>query len=170
MILYRISGAMSEINYITPQGFEKLMNEQDLLLTKERPELCKVIAWAASLGDRSENADYIYSKKRLREIDKRLRFLKKRIEIAQVVDPKKVKSEKIQFGATIVISDEDGATKKISIVGVDEIETSKGKISWKSPLGMSLLGKTLGDEVSVNAPGGERIYTVEEIHYTEIKS
>lgn len=157
-----------EKNYITKKGLKKLQDELDQLLRVERPELTKVIAWAASNGDRSENADYIYGKKRLREIDKRVRFLTGRIDAAVVVEPDKIVAEKIQFGATVVLSDEDGNEKKISIVGVDEINTVKGHLSWKSPLGGSLIGKAEGDSVSVRTPKGEIEFEVIEITYRDI--
>lgn len=146
-------------NYITPEGFKILTDELQHLLRVERPEVTKLVQWAASNGDRSENADYLYGKKRLREIDRRVRFLTQRLEAAVVVDPKSIKSQKVQFGATVQVSDEDGNTKTYSIVGVDEVDTSKGHLSWQSPIGKSLLGKEEGDEVLIRVPTGE--YTVE---------
>jgi transcription elongation factor GreB len=148
-------------NYITPDGFKLLSDELNNLLRVERPEVTKLVQWAASNGDRSENADYLYGKKRLREIDRRVRFLTQRLEAAVVVDPKSIKSQKVQFGATVQVSDEDGKTKTYSIVGVDEVDTSKGHLSWQSPIGRSLLGKEEGDEVLIKVPTGE--YTVEII-------
>lgn len=146
-------------NYITPEGFKILTDELQHLLRVERPEVTKLVQWAASNGDRSENADYLYGKKRLREIDRRVRFLTQRLEAVVVVDPKSIKSQKVQFGATVQVSDEDGNTKTYSIVGVDEVDTSKGHLSWQSPIGKSLLGKEEGDEVLIRVPTGE--YTVE---------
>lgn len=146
-------------NYITPEGFKILTDELQHLLRVERPEVTKLVQWAASNGDRSENADYLYGKKRLREIDRRVRFLTQRLEAAVVVDPKSIKSQKVQFGATVQVSDEEGNTKTYSIVGVDEVDTSKGHLSWQSPIGKSLLGKEEGDEVLIRVPTGE--YTVE---------
>lgn len=137
--------SQSEINYITPSGFQKLKDELQELLYKERPEMVKTVTWAASLGDRSENADYIYGKRRLREIDRRIRFLQKRLEIAEVVDPKIQKGPKIKFGATITIEDEDGTQFTYQIVGKDELDPKAGKISWKSPLSKLMLGKEEGD-------------------------
>lgn len=158
-----------EKNYITPQGFSRLQEELHQLSRVERPEVTKTVAWAASNGDRSENADYIYGKKRLREIDKRVRFLTSRIDAAVVVDPKSIKSEKVQFGATVTISDEDdGQEKTIAIVGVDEINTEKNRISWKSPLGSSLIGKEVGDTISVKIPIGVKMYEIIDITYVEI--
>ena len=132
---------MNQKNYITNIGFFKLKNELDDLLRVERPQVTKTVAWAASNGDRSENADYIYGKKRLREIDKRTRFLSSRLENAVVIYPEKIESVKVQFGATVKILDDDGIEKTISIVGVDEINIEKNHLSWKSPIGSSLIGK-----------------------------
>jgi len=128
------------------------------------------VAWAASNGDRSENADYLYGKKRLREIDKRVRFLVQRIEIAVVVDPAGVEADKVQFGATVIIGDEEGVTRTFSIVGVDEIDTGRGLISWKSPIGSSLIGKEVGDTIDVRTPKGVISYEIIEIIYREISS
>ena len=158
-----------EKNYITPAGFSKLQEELHQLARVERPEVTKTVAWAASNGDRSENADYIYGKKRLREIDRRVRFLTSRIDVAVVVDPAKILSEKVQFGATVTVSDEeDGAEKTISIVGVDEINTEKNRISWRSPLGSSLIGKEVGDTISVKIPLGTKTYEIIDIIYVEL--
>lgn len=155
-------------NYITPDGLNKLLNEQDHLLKKERPEVTKVVTWAASLGDRSENADYQYGKKRLREIDRRLRFLKKRIEAAEVVNPESIKSLKIQFGATVLVSLEEGGDKKYQIVGEDEIRADRGLISWRSPIGTKLLGKEAGDVVEIITPKGKYEMEILEISYQKI--
>lgn len=161
---------MKEKNYITPRGFKRLQDELHQLLRVERPEVTKTVAWAASNGDRSENADYLYGKKRLREIDRRVRFLSFRIELAVVVDPLNVKSEKVQFGATVTIADEEsGEEKKISIVGVDEIDTEKNQLSWKSPLGSSLIGKEVGDTILLKIPIGTRSYEIIEIDYVSIE-
>lgn len=157
-----------EKNYITPKGLKTLQDEYDLLTKVERPEVTKIVAWAASLGDRSENADYIYGKKRLREIDRRTRFLSKRIELAFVVDPTKTVSEKIQFGATVILEDEEGLRKTVSIVGVDEIDTKKNRISWRSPLGSSLIGFKVGDTIDVQIPQGLLSYEIIEILYVEL--
>lgn len=160
---------IKEKNYITPAGLKVLQDEYDQLNRIERPEVTKVVAWAASNGDRSENADYLYGKKRLREIDKRSRFLSKRIELAVVVDPSKIVNEKIQFGATVTIEDEEGVQKTVSIVGVDEIDTKKNHISWKSPLGSSLIGFQVGDTIDVRVPQGIKTYEVIAVIYTEIR-
>lgn len=152
-------------NYITPEGFKKLQEEFRKLFHEERPKLVETVAWAAGNGDRSENGDYIYGKKRLREIDKRLKFLRDRIESAKVVDPKEVKSETIVFGARVTITDEDGAEKIYQIVGEDEIEPGQNKISWKSPMAKALLGKRVGDEVEIRRPVGVLYAEVVKITY-----
>lgn len=141
-------------NYITPSGLEKLRTELRKLRDDERPKLLETIAWAASNGDRSENADYIYGKKRLREIEKRLRFLTKRLEIAEVVDPTTIATEKVSFGAMVTICDEEGVETIYQIVGEDEIDAKARKISWESPLAKALLGKKQGDAVTVHRPAG----------------
>lgn len=160
---------MDKKNYITPRGHKKLLDELNQLLKVERPEVTKLVQWAASNGDRSENADYLYGKRRLREIDRRLRFLNQRLEEAQIVDPQKIRSEKIQFGATVTLIDENDNQKVFSIVGVDEVDTSKGHISWQSPIGRALIGKTTKDEVLVKTPLKEITYSVIIITYREIK-
>lgn len=158
----------TKINYITPLGLQRLLSERDYLLKEERPRVTKIVSWAASLGDRSENADYQYGKRRLREIDRRLRFLAGRIESAQSVAPESIQSERIQFGATVTLEDEEGAERRFSIVGIDEIDTKRGLISWVSPIAKSLLGRSVGDEVTVRAPGGDREYEVKKIEYIPI--
>lgn len=150
---------------MTPKGHKKLLDELEHLLKVERPEVTKLVQWAASNGDRSENADYLYGKKRLREIDRRVRFLSQRLDAASVVDPLTINSSKIQFGATIKVADEDGNLRTFSIVGVDEVDTAKQRISWQSPIGKALIGKSLGDEVTIQTPGGEISYEVTEIKY-----
>lgn len=155
-------------NYITPLGFKRLQDEWEYFTKVERPEVTRVVSWAAGNGDRSENADYQYGKKRLREIDKRLRFLTKRIDDAEIVDPLKIKSQKIQFGATVTLLDEDGNQKKYTIVGVDEVDTTRSWISWRSPIGRALLGKEVGDSVLVQTPVGETEYEVEALEYKAI--
>jgi len=158
-------------NYITPQGFQKVREEYNQLLKIERPELVKVIEWAASNGDRSENADYIYGKRRLREIDKRLYFLQKRLESAEIIDGfEQTNRDKIFFGATVKLEDEEGNEFSYHIVGEDEIDTPSGKISWVSPLGKALLGKCLDDEVTVKRPAGPKTFTIIEIDYKLTKN
>jgi transcription elongation factor GreB len=155
-------------NYITPKGFARLRAELHELLHKTRPDLTQVIAWAASNGDRSENADYIYGKRKLREIDRRIRFLGKRLEIAEVIDPVLVKAEKVQFGATVTYENEDGIKKTISIVGIDEIDPARGKVSWISPLAKTLLNASLGEAVTFQSPKGESELEIIRIEYREI--
>jgi len=154
-------------NYITTSGFNQLKMELKDLLTRQRPELVSVISWAASNGDRSENGDYIYGKKRLREIDRRIRFLSQRLKAAEVIDPKSQDSEKVLFGASVLVLDEDGVEKKLRIVGQDEIELSQGWISWQSPVAKALLGARRGDMVSAQTPRGIQDFEVLEISYEE---
>lgn len=156
---------MSDKNYITPAGFEKLKAEYHQLLHGERPKLVETVAWAASNGDRSENADYIYGKRRLREIDKRLGFLTKRIEAAEVVDPTLLKGTKVVFGATVTLLNEDEEEATYQIVGEDEWDVKQGKISWKSPVAKALLGKSQGDEVKILKPHGEEFVTIERVEF-----
>jgi len=160
---------MAEKNYITPKGFQKLSDELNQLGKLERPELLKVIAWAASLGDRSENADYQYGKRRLREIDKRLNFLSSRLDAAVVVDPDKIVSKVVQFGATVTIKNiENEECRVVVIVGVDEVDSKLGHFSWKSPLGTALMGKSIGDLVVVQAPVGMIEYEITKVAYLSL--
>ncbi|WP_412474140.1 transcription elongation factor GreB [Halobacteriovorax sp. YZS-1-1] len=161
--------AIKKDNYITPKGLKKLEDEHEHLTKVERPEVTATVKWAASLGDRSENADYQYGKKRLREIDRRLRFLNTRINAANVVDPTEIKAEKVQFGATVTLEDEQGRERKYSIVGVDEVDTTRGLVSWKSPIARAMLGKEEGDDVIVQAPEEDFEYTIVEIKYIDIE-
>lgn len=160
---------MEKKNYITPHGHQKLVDEFEILLKIERPEITKLIQWAAGNGDRSENADYIYGRRRLREIDRRLRFLKNRLELALIVDPNQIKGQKVQFGATVLTQNEIGESKTFTIVGVDEVDTAKGRISWQSPIGKNLIGKEEGDEVSVKVPAGEMVLEIVSIIYQPIE-
>ncbi|MFT6633196.1 MAG: transcription elongation factor GreB [Bacteriovoracaceae bacterium] len=155
-------------NYITPKGHQILVDELNQLVLTERPEITKIIQWAAGNGDRSENADYIYGRRRLREIDRRSNFLRKRISKAVIIDPVEMTSNKIKFGATITVLDGDGSKKVYSIVGVDEINTKLNFISWKSPIGRSLLNKEIGDEVEIKIPSGLIELEVIEITYKKI--
>jgi transcription elongation factor GreB len=157
-----------EVNYITPKGFQALSEELSYLLKTERPELTKVVSWAASLGDRSENADYIYGKKKLREIDKRIRFLQTRVNLALIVDPEKINSLTVQFGATVTLTDDEEVEYNFSIVGVDEINTAKGHISYRSPIGASLIGKSVGDSVLIHTPKKEIEYEIVKVFYRNI--
>jgi len=152
-------------NYITPEGFQRLQEEFKQLFHEERPKLVETVAWAAGNGDRSENGDYIYGKKRLREIDKRLKFLRDRIESAKVVDPKTITGTKVVFGATVTICDEEGEERTYQIVGEDEIEPGKNRISWKSPMAKALLGKSEGDEVEITRPAGKLFAEVIKVSY-----
>jgi transcription elongation factor GreB len=156
---------MAKKNYITPKGLKVLMDEYHQLFRVERPEVTKLVQWAASNGDRSENADYLYGKRRLREIDRRVRFLDQRIEAAVVVDPTQVVADKIQFGATVILVDENDQKKRYCIVGTDEINLSKGHISWMSPIGQALLGKSQGEVVLIQTPQGEVEFEVFSIAY-----
>jgi transcription elongation factor GreB len=160
---------MEKNNYITPVGHKRLLDELETLLKIERPEVTKLVQWAASNGDRSENADYLYGKRRLREIDRRIRFLTQRLDASVVVDPLIISSSKIQFGATVELSDEEGKLKTFTIVGVDEVNTSLGRISWQSPIGKSLIGKSFGDEVLVKVPSGEVSYEIISVTYKPIE-
>jgi len=156
-------------NYITPQGFQRLQNELDQLWRVERPVLVQTITWAASNGDRSENGDYIYGKKRLREIDKRIRFLVKRLDHAEVVDPAvRGECEQVFFGATVTVCRADGVEHVYSIVGVDEANPAQGLISWISPLARALIKARVGDEVTLQIPGGVEQLEVIEVTYREI--
>lgn len=154
-----------EKNYITPSGFNKLKEEYNQLLNVERPKIVETVAWAASNGDRSENADYIYGKRRLREIDRRLHFLQSRIEYAVVVDPQQLTGDKVVFGSTVTILNENEDELTYQIVGQDEFDIKLGKISWKSPVAAALLGKKEGDEVRVAKPGGDEFITIEKIEF-----
>ncbi len=156
-------------NYITPAGFKRLKDEALQLLDKERPELVKVIQWAASNGDRSENADYIYGKRRLREIDRRIRFLTKRMDNAEVVDPAaREQTDQVFFGATVSVIDAAGAEKTYSIVGIDEADVSRGRISWISPLARALIKAREGDTVVVKTPGGDETLEIVGVEYRNI--
>ena len=142
-------------NYITPSGYQRLQEELDQLWKVERPALVKTITWAASNGDRSENGDYIYGKKRLREIDRRVRFLRKRLELAEVVDPaQRGECEQVFFGATVTVCDANGCESTYSIVGVDEADVAGGRVSWVSPLARALLKLRQGDVATLRTPTG----------------
>jgi transcription elongation factor GreB len=155
-----------EKNYITPEGYKRLTSELEFLHFKKRPEVVGFLADAAAEGDRSENAEYIYRKRQLREIDRRMRFLGKRLDHVAVVDPKaQTRRDRVFFGATVTVEDEEGARHVYRIVGVDEVEGASGVISWKSPTGKALLGKGQGDTVTVRWHAGERELTIVEISY-----
>lgn len=157
-------------NYITPAGYQRLRDELDQLWKVERPALVNTITWAASNGDRSENGDYIYGKKRLREIDRRIRFLSKRLDNAVVVDPAQRRDcEQVFFGATVTVCGPDGAERTYSIVGVDEADAGRGLISWVSPLARALLKARAGDVVTLHIPGGVDELEVVEVAYLPIE-
>jgi transcription elongation factor GreB len=152
-------------NYITPAGFEKLRAELQDLLKVKRPEIVKTVAWAASNGDRSENADYIYGKRRLREIDRRIRFLTKRMDAAEVVDPSKHKYDRVLFGATVTVENESGQRIAYTIVGIDEIDPENKRVSWISPIAKALFNAKVGDVVQFSSPKGEEELQILEIIY-----
>jgi len=159
-------------NYITPSGLQRLRDEHRFLLTKERPAVAEVVAWAAGNGDRSENADYQYGKRRLRQIDSRIRFLTKRIEVAEVVDPESPRSgqraTRVFFGATVRYANATGTEREVSIVGTDEVDLNRNHISWVSPLGRALMRSAVDDTVVLHAPGGTEHLTVLEVRYESI--
>jgi transcription elongation factor GreB len=153
-------------NYITHIGHKNLQEELRRLKMEERPKVVEVVSWAAGNGDRSENGDYIYGKKRLREIDSRIRHIVKRLEKAEVVNPSETKSDKVLFGAKVKVLHEDDSESTYQIVGEDEAVAEEKKISWKSPLARCLLGKTVGDEVLLKKPKSEEYLEILEIEYS----
>ena len=156
-------------NYITPAGWRSLKDEVYRLVNKERPEIVQIVNWAASNGDRSENGDYLYGKRRMREIDRRIRFLTKRLEAAQVVDPEtREATDQIFFGATVTLLRGNGSEQTVKIVGIDEIDTAQNKISWISPLARCLIKAREGDEVSLNTPEGREDIEILEVAYVRI--
>jgi transcription elongation factor GreB len=159
-------------NYITPAGLQRLKDEHRFLMTRERPAVTQVVAWAASNGDRSENADYLYSKRRLRQIDSRIRFLTKRIDAAEVIDPAAPRSEwaasRVFFGATVSYKDAGGRERVVRIVGTDEVDLSRGYISWRSPLAKALMKASAGDRVTLHAPKKTEHLEILEIEYAAI--
>ncbi len=152
-------------NYITPAGYQRLNDELARLWEDERPKLVETVAWAASNGDRSENGDYIYGKRRLREIDRRIRFLSRRLDSAEVVDNAGRRHEQVFFGATVTVADESGAERTVSIVGVDELDPARGRVSWISPIARALLKAVVGDVVTLRTPNGPEQIEVLEIRY-----
>src|SRR5256714_6219303 len=159
-------------NYITPSGLQRLKDEHRFLLTRERPAVVEVVTWAAGNGDRSENADYQYGKRRLRQIDGRIRFLTKRIESAEVVDPETPRSGQAAtrafFGATVRCANAAGTERVVSIVGTDEVDLNRNHISWVSSLGRALIKSAPGDRVALQAPGGTEYLIVLEVYYERI--
>lgn len=157
-------------NYITPGGHARLKNELEHLVKRERPHVVEIVAWAASNGDRSENGDYIYGKRRLREIDRRIRFLTKRLEAAEIVDPlRQGDNDQVFFGATITVADLDGQENTYTIVGVDEADVARGRISWISPLARALIKSREGDSVRFQSPVGMRELEIIEVLYRSIE-
>ncbi|WP_343525546.1 transcription elongation factor GreB [Sphingomonas sp.] len=157
---------MDRPNYITPAGYAALRQEYEALFAVERPKLVDTIAWAAGNGDRSENGDYIYGRKRLREIDRRLGWLSRRMKAAKVVDPARQEDRsKIWFGATVTIADEDDQERILTFVGDDEADAGKGRVGWNAPLARALRGAAVGDLRRVTLPAGEREYEVISITY-----
>jgi transcription elongation factor GreB len=154
-------------NYLTPEGAKKLSIELDQLMRVERPRIVQEVAEAAAQGDRSENAEYIYGKKRLREIDRRVRFLTKRLESAVIVKPGEVSGDVVRFGAIVELCDENGKTSRYVLVGPDEAEPSSGKLSFQSPLGKALMNKRVGDVVQVRRPMGEIDIEIMKISYDD---
>lgn len=153
-------------NLMTPGGFAALETELRWLLREERPKIVEIVSWAAGNGDRSENGDYIYNKKRLREIDRRARYLTKRIESAEIVDPKRQQGlEQVFFGATVTYAREDGAELTVTLVGVDEADLKQGKINWLSPVARALMKARVGDTVEVRTSGGSETIEVIDIRY-----
>ena len=159
-------------NYITPSGLQRLKDELRFLLVRERPAVTAVVAWAAGNGDRSENADYQYGKRRLREIDRRIRFLSKRIDAAEVVDPERPRprqaATRVFFGATVRYANAAGTERVVSIVGLDEVDLDRNRISWISPLARALMKAGPGDRVTLLAPGGAEQLEVLEVRYERI--
>ncbi len=156
-------------NYMTPYGYARLTAELDELWKVERPKLVETIFWAASNGDRSENGDYIYGKKRLREIDRRLRFLTQRVENAEVINPAtREETEQIFFGATVTVADAKGVEATYAIVGIDEADAGRGYLAWTSPMAHGLLRARVGDRVTVQTPGGRREVEIIDVRYQKI--
>ena len=157
-------------NYITPAGHARLKNELEELVKRERPKVVEVVAWAASNGDRSENGDYIYGKRRLREIDRRIRFLTKRLDIAEVVDPSRQgDNDQVFFGARVTVADAEGNENTYTIVGVDEADVARGRISWISPLARALIKSREGDSIRFQSPVGVREIDIVEVVYERIE-
>ncbi|MEA1675339.1 transcription elongation factor GreB [Nitrospirillum sp. BR 11163] len=155
-------------NYMTPEGFNRMRDERHQLLRVERPKVVEVVSWAAGNGDRSENGDYLYGKKRLREIDRRIRFLTKRIESAEVVDPQLQKNRsQVFFGATVTYADEDDGRMTVTIVGRDEVDMDRHRISWVSPVARALMKARVGDVVTVRTPKGPEEVEILDIRYPD---
>ena len=156
---------MDRPNYITAEGYRALKSEYDQLFSVERPKLVETISWAAGNGDRSENGDYIYGRKRLREIDRRIGWLSKRMKAARIVDPAEQDRSKVLFGATVTLIDEDETERVVTLVGEDEADAGQGRISWNSPLARAVRGAAIGDLRRVLLPAGEKDYEIAAIRY-----
>jgi transcription elongation factor GreB len=154
-------------NYITPGGYRRLQEELARLWKVERPAVVATVAWAASNGDRSENADYIYGKRKLREIDRRVRYITKTLDGATVVDNAGKTHQRVHFGATVTILDERGDEREVTIVGVDELDAGDARVSWRSPLARSLLTRDVGDTVTLRAPRGPERLEIIAVRYDE---
>ncbi|HET9822212.1 MAG TPA: transcription elongation factor GreB [Burkholderiaceae bacterium] len=153
-------------NYITPAGYARLRGELMALLDVERPKVVETVSWAAKNGDRSENGDYLYGKKRLREIDRRIRFLTKRLDIAEVADPSRHHgSDQVFFGATVTYADEEGEERTVTIMGIDEADNLAGEVSWVAPIARALLKARVGDEVTLVTPRGPQRIEVVAVRY-----
>lgn len=158
-------------NYITPSGYRRLKDEFEQLWKVERPQLVQTISWAASNGDRSENGDYIYGKKRLREIDRRIRFLSKRMDNAEVIDPaERGECDQVFFGATVTVLHGDGSERTYSIVGIDEADAGRGLVSWVAPLARALIKAREGDAVTLRTPAGVDEVEVLEVRYVALET
>ena len=154
--------------FITPEGFKRLREEYEALFAVERPKIVEIVSWAASLGDRSENADYLYGKRRLREIDRRLAHLARVLKSAEVVDPAGQQArDQVRFGATVELADEDDNRRTVTIVGDDESDASAGRIGWSAPVARALVGAKVGEERTVRLPAGEKSYEIVSIRYPE---
>jgi transcription elongation factor GreB len=153
-------------NYITPAGYRRLRDELLHLIDEERPDVVKLVSWAASNGDRSENGDYIYGKRRLREIDRRIRFLTKRLDLAEVVNSSRQENtDQVFFGATVEYGTDDGESHTVTIVGVDEVDLDHGHVSWISPIARALLKAKVGDQVTLHTPAGPQSIDVLDVQY-----
>ena len=156
-------------NYMTQAGWQRMKDELYQLVHKERPEVVNVVSWAAGNGDRSENGDYLYGKRRLREIDRRIRFLTKRLEIAEVVDPEtREATDQVFFGATVTVWRQSGEEQTLSIVGIDEVDLSQGRVSWISPIARTLLKAREGDVVRLRTPGGFEDIEILDVQYRKL--
>jgi transcription elongation factor GreB len=166
-----LEGGLPEIppgakNYITPAGYQRMRSELLQLIDEARPEVVRLVSWAASNGDRSENGDYIYGKRRLREIDRRIRFLTRRLDLAEVVDSSRQENtDQVFFGATVEYGTEDGDVHTVTIVGIDEVDLDHGHVSWISPVARALLKSKVGDQVTLHTPAGPVPIDVLDVHY-----